>query len=44
LLSLPFFISGGLKIIYDLVLYRSFSSAKPPEEQPLNPVQKETIK
>jgi MFS family permease len=32
LMSLPFFISGGLKIVYDLVLYRSFRSAKPPEE------------
>ncbi len=37
LLSLPFFISGGLKIVYDLLLYRSFRSAKPPEEQ--NPPQ-----
>ena len=33
LLSLPFFISGGLKIVYDLLLYRSFRNAKPPEEQ-----------
>ena len=41
LLSLPFFISGGLKIVYDLLLYRSFRSAKPPEEQNLNVVQKE---
>jgi MFS family permease len=32
LLSLPFFISGGLKIIYDISLYRSFQSIKPPEE------------
>ncbi len=32
LMSLPFFLSGGLKIIYDLLLYRSFSSVKPPEE------------
>jgi MFS family permease len=32
LLSLPFFISGGLKIIYDLLLYRGFKSIKPPEE------------
>jgi MFS family permease len=33
LLNLPFFISGGLKIIYDLMLYRSFSAIKPPEEK-----------
>jgi len=33
LLSAPFFLSGGLKIIYDLLLYRSFSQLKPPEEQ-----------
>jgi MFS family permease len=33
LLSAPFFFSGGLKIIYDLLLYRSFRRFKPPEEQ-----------
>lgn len=33
LLSLPFFLAGGLKIIYDLLLYRSFSLVKPPEEK-----------
>jgi len=32
LLSLPFFLAGGLKILYDLVLYRSFRGLKPPEE------------
>lgn len=32
LLSLPFFLSGGLKIIYDLLLYREFRLLKPPEE------------
>lgn len=32
LLSLPFFIAGTLKIIYDLLLYRSFLAVKPPEE------------
>jgi predicted MFS family arabinose efflux permease len=31
-LSLPFFLCGGLKIIYDLSLYRSFIALKPPEE------------
>jgi len=33
LLSAPFFLAGGLKIIYDLLLYRNFSNLKPPEEQ-----------
>jgi MFS family permease len=33
LLSVPFFLCGGLKIIYDLLLYRSFRRLKPPEEQ-----------
>jgi MFS family permease len=33
LLSVPFFLSGGLKIVYDLLLYRSFKSIKPPEEK-----------
>jgi hypothetical protein len=28
----PFIIAGGLKIIYDLALYRSFKKVKPPEE------------
>jgi predicted MFS family arabinose efflux permease len=33
LMSLPFFISGGLKIIYDLALYFNFRAMRPPEEQ-----------
>ena len=33
LLSVPFYLSGGLKIIYDLLLYRSFRAIKPPEEK-----------
>jgi MFS family permease len=33
LLSFPFFISGGLKIVYDLLLYKSFKTIKPPEEK-----------
>jgi len=33
LLGLPFFISGGLKIVYDLALYRSFRGLRPPEER-----------
>jgi len=32
LLSLPFFLCGGLKIIYDLALWREFRKVKPPEE------------
>ena len=32
LLGLPFLLSGGLKIIYDLLLYRQFRTVKPPEE------------
>jgi MFS family permease len=33
LLSLPFFLAGGLKLIYDGMLYRNFSRMKPPEER-----------
>jgi len=32
LINLPFFIAGGLKIIYDLLLYRAFIKLPPPEE------------
>jgi len=32
LLSAPFFLAGGLKIVYDLLLYRNFQRVKPPEE------------
>ena len=32
LVNAPFFLSGGLKIIYDLLLYREFKAVKPPEE------------
>jgi MFS family permease len=32
LISLPFFIAGALKIIYDLLLYRAFVRIQPPEE------------
>lgn len=32
LLSVPFFLCGGLKIIYDLLLYREFRQVKAPEE------------
>ncbi len=33
LLSVPFFLCGGLKIVYDLILYRNFKALKPPEEK-----------
>ena len=33
LLSMPFFLAGGIKIIYDLMLYRSFKAVSPPEEK-----------
>ncbi len=32
LFSVPFFLCGGIKIVYDLILYRSFTKLKPPEE------------
>jgi len=31
-LSFPLFLGGGLKIVYDLILYRAFRHIKPPEE------------
>jgi len=33
LASLPFLVSGGLKIAYDLVLWRRFRAVRPPEER-----------
>jgi predicted MFS family arabinose efflux permease len=33
LLSVLFFLAGGLKIVYDLLLYCSFRATRPPEEQ-----------
>jgi predicted MFS family arabinose efflux permease len=32
-MSAPFFLAGGLKIVYDLMIYRSFRALKPPEEK-----------
>ncbi len=32
LASVPFFVAGGLKIIYDLTLWRNFRAVRPPEE------------
>jgi MFS family permease len=34
LVNLPFFLAGGLKIVYDLLLYRAFVKVRPPEEAP----------
>jgi MFS family permease len=31
--SLPFYLAGGFKILYDVLIYRSFRSLKPPEER-----------
>ncbi|HYM07259.1 MAG TPA: MFS transporter [Terriglobales bacterium] len=33
LISLPFFVAGTLKIVYDLSLYRGFIALRPPEEK-----------
>lgn len=33
LMSAPFFLAGTLKIVYDLLLYRSFRALRPPEER-----------
>ncbi|WKZ36877.1 MAG: hypothetical protein QY332_02915 [Anaerolineales bacterium] len=33
LFSTPFFFAGGLKIVYDLLLFKEFRSIKPPEER-----------
>jgi MFS family permease len=34
LASVPFFLAGGLKIVYDLALWRAFRQRRPPEEVP----------
>jgi MFS family permease len=31
--SLPFYLAGGFKIAYDLLMYRAFRNVRPPEEQ-----------
>lgn len=33
LLGAPFMIAGGIKVIYDLLLFISFQAVRPPEEQ-----------
>ncbi len=37
LASLPFYLAGGLKVLYDLMLYRDFRHLKPPEEGSARP-------
>jgi len=32
LMSIPFFLAGGLKIVYDVLLYRAFVTVRPEEE------------
>jgi MFS family permease len=32
LAAVPFFLAGGLKIVYDLLVYRAFRAVRPPEE------------
>jgi MFS family permease len=34
LMRAPFILAGGVKIVYDLLLYRSFVAHRPPEEKP----------
>ncbi|MFL5733763.1 MAG: MFS transporter [Chloroflexia bacterium] len=36
-LAAPFVLAGGLKIVYDLALYRSFRAVRPPEEKEDSP-------
>lgn len=31
--ALPFYLAGGFKILYDLLIYRAFRSVRPPEER-----------
>lgn len=38
LMSVPFFLAGGVKIVYDILLYRMFVAAKPLEENADKPV------
>jgi MFS family permease len=37
LASVPFFLAGGLKIAYDLLLYRAFTSGRTPDERAPRP-------
>jgi len=31
-MSVPFFIAGALKVLYDVLLYRAFAAVQPPQE------------
>ncbi len=42
LINVPFFLCGGLKIIYDVALWWEFSAVKPPEEQKSQTIQEKT--
>ena len=33
LISVPFFLAGGVKIVYDLWLYRAFTTVQPPQAE-----------
>jgi predicted MFS family arabinose efflux permease len=33
LAALPFYLAGGFKILYDVLLYRAFTSGKTPDER-----------
>jgi MFS family permease len=35
--ALPFYLAGGFKILYDLLIYREFRAVKPPEERSPKP-------
>jgi MFS family permease len=37
--ALPFFVAGGLKIVYDLALWRAFRSRRAPDDPPARPGQ-----
>jgi hypothetical protein len=37
LLGAPFFIASGLKVIYDVLLYRSFRAVTGPEHEETTP-------
>jgi MFS family permease len=34
-LGVPFFLAGGLKVIYDILIWRTFATVRPPEERGL---------
>jgi MFS family permease len=35
LTGLPFYLGGGIKVVYDLLLWRAFRQHRPPEERPV---------